>query len=259
MLKTVFENRKDLVKAVEEFTKQRAEYMYAPTFAFKVGDYTINKDGSITSDFEMDDLKEFLVEKGFIQQETEAETAEKKDLLVENKENQQENTDGIEFSIPLDGAKGKDIENFKNMLYSYQYLINKAMGMELLEISDTAPAGAVLDKTLVFEFSKGVRIESDNLIFTYPDIDGGEKLKAYMTLMCMAFSRAKENNRVQAKLQKPENEKYYMRVWLVRIGLGGKGGAETRKALMKNLKGHSAFRTEEEIEKAKEKYRQKKS
>jgi hypothetical protein len=74
----------------------------------------------------------------------------------------------------------------------------------------------------------------------------------------MAFSRAKENNRVQAKIQQPENEKYYMRVWLVRIGLGGKGGAETRKALMKNLKGHSAFRTEEEIEKAKEKYRQRK-
>lgn len=44
----------------------------------------------------------------------------------------------------------------------------------------------------------------------------------------------------------------------VSFGLGGKGGAETRKALLKNLKGHSAFRTEEELEKAKGKYRQKK-
>ena len=49
-----------------------------------------------------------------------------------------------------------------------------------------------------------------------------------------------------------ENEKYYMRVWLVRIGLGGKDGKETRKVFLSRLKGHTAFRTEEDKEKWKE-------
>ena len=36
-----------------------------------------------------------------------------------------------------------------------------------------------------------------------------------------------------------------MRIWLLRLGFGGKGGKEVRNLLLKNLKGHSAFRTEE--------------
>jgi hypothetical protein len=43
-----------------------------------------------------------------------------------------------------------------------------------------------------------------------------------------------------------------MRVWLVRIGLGGKDGKDTRKVFLSRLKGHTAFRTEEDKEKWKE-------
>lgn len=239
MLKTVFENRKELVKAVSDFTGENARYMGAPTFAYKVGVYTIDKDGVITSDSEMDKLKVFLVEKGFIQQES---------------------VDSIEFSILLDGADKQSIINFVNMLYSKQYLINRALQMAALSIHDSflkELEGKEFSEITNDEYS-GFRIENDCLVFNYPNIEGGEMLKAYMTLMCMAFSKAKESTRIQAKLTHPENEKYYMRCWLIRLGLGGKGGAETRKALLKNLKGHTAFRTEEDIEKAKEKYRQKK-
>lgn len=239
MLKTVFENRKDLVKAITEFTGENAKYMGAPTFAYKVGVYTIDKDGVITSDSEMDKLKCFLIEKGFIQQES---------------------FDSIEFSISIGDADKAAVINFVNMLYSKQYLINRALQMAALSIHDSflkELEGKDLSEITNDEYS-GFRIENDCLVFNYPNIEGGEMLKAYMTLMCMAFSKAKESTRVQAKLTQPENEKYYMRCWLIRLGLGGKGGAETRKALLKNLKGHSAFRTEEELEKAKEKYRQKK-
>lgn len=256
MLKTVFENRKNLVKAVSEFTGENAKYMGAPTFAYKVGVYTIDKDGVITSDSEMDRLKDFLVEKGFIQQEPEKEPK----LLVENKLNQQESIDSIEFSIPIGDADKTAVINFVNMLYSKQYLINRALQMAVLSIQESflkELESKELSEITNDEYS-GFRIENDCLVFNYPNIEGGEMLKTYMTLMCMAFSKAKESTRVQAKLTHPENEKYYMRCWLIRLGLGGKGGAETRKTLLKNLKGHTAFRTEEDIEKAKEKYRQKK-
>lgn len=256
MLKTVFENRKNLVKAVSEFTGENAEYMGAPTFSYKVGEYTINKDGVITSDTEMDKLKDFLTEKGFIQTDTEQEHR----LLGENNLNQQESVDSIEFSIPIGDADKAAVINFVNMLYSKQYLINRALQMAVLSIHESflkELESKELSKITNDEYS-GFRIENDCLVFNYPNIEGGEILKAYMTLMCMAFSKAKESTRVQAKLTHPENEKYYMRCWLIRLGLGGKGGAETRKTLLKNLKGHTAFRTEEDIEKAKEKYRQKK-
>lgn len=257
MLKTVFENRKDLVKAVSEFTGEDAKYMGAPTFAFKVGVYTIDKDGIITSDSEMDKLKDFLIEKGFIQQEPEQEPK----LLVENELKQQESIDSIEFSIPIGNADKTAVINFVNMLYSKQYLINRALQIAALSIHDNFLKefeSKELSEITNDEYS-GFRIENDCLIFNYPNTEGGEMLKAYMTLMCMAFAKAKESTRVQAKLTQPENEKYYMRCWLIRLGLGGKGGAETRKALLKNLKGHTAFRTEEDIEKAKEKYKQKKA
>ena len=68
---------------------------------------------------------------------------------------------------------------------------------------------------------------------------------------CMAKT-AKEAKRVSPKATIEENEKYYMRVWLVRIGLGGKDGKETRKVFLSRLKGHTAFRTEEDKEKWKE-------
>ena len=46
-----------------------------------------------------------------------------------------------------------------------------------------------------------------------------------------------------------ENEKYYMRAWLVSIGFGGSEGKETRSFFLKGLKGHTAFRTPEDAEK----------
>ena len=257
MLKTVFKNRKDLVKAVSEFTGTSAKYMGAPTFAYKVGEYTIDKDGNITADCEMESLKSFLAEKGLIQQETTQKTSQNQEMLIENEENQQ---DSVKFNIPLDGADKQSVINFVKTLYSKQYLINRALQMKVLNIQEgflQELENKELSDITNDEYS-GFKIENDCFIFDYPSL-GGKMFNAYMTLMCMAFSKAKKSTRVQAKLTKPENEKYYMRSWLIRLGLGGKGGAETRRALLKNLNGNSAFRTNEDREKVKAKYKQKKA
>ena len=49
-----------------------------------------------------------------------------------------------------------------------------------------------------------------------------------------------------------ENEKYYMRVWLVRLGLEGAEGKRVRKVMLKNLKGHTSFRTKADRERWRE-------
>jgi hypothetical protein len=60
---------------------------------------------------------------------------------------------------------------------------------------------------------------------------------------------AREQKRISPTETIEENEKYYMRVWLVRLGFDGKGCKETRKMLLENLKGHTAFRTEADRQK----------
>ena len=45
-----------------------------------------------------------------------------------------------------------------------------------------------------------------------------------------------------------QNEKYALRIWLTRLGMNGAEYKTTRKILMENLSGHSAFRTEAEKE-----------
>ena len=55
--------------------------------------------------------------------------------------------------------------------------------------------------------------------------------------------------RVQAKKVDETNEKYALRIWLVRLNLNGDECKEDRKILMEKLTGHTAFRTEAEKEK----------
>ena len=83
-----------------------------------------------------------------------------------------------------------------------------------------------------------------------------ESTISFAELTCMMAERAKEMKWINPAETIEANEKYYMRIWLIRLGLGGKGGKKTRDLLLKNLKGNTAFRTEEEKERAKERNRQ---
>ena len=65
------------------------------------------------------------------------------------------------------------------------------------------------------------------------------------------MKQAREQKRIDPEERIEENEKYYMRIWLLRIGFGGKDMKDSRNALMENLKGHSAFRTQADIDRAK--------
>ena len=66
------------------------------------------------------------------------------------------------------------------------------------------------------------------------------KLAAAMNRMAIT------QKRVQAKNVDDSNEKYALRIWLIRLGLNGDEFKADRKRLMANLTGHTAFRSEEE-------------
>ena len=83
-------------------------------------------------------------------------------------------------------------------------------------------------------------------LFAFADKGNAVKNRAMVELFAILISAARKAKRVQPAVKKPENEKYYFRSWLLRIGMGTKASHESRMALLKGLKGWSAFRTEEE-------------
>ena len=104
----------------------------------------------------------------------------------------------------------------------------------------------------------GIDFAEGRICFTAFPMDT-ERMQVFMDLVSRMADSAKEQHRVNPKETIEENEKYYMRVWLMRIGFGGRKGKEARTVLLRKLKGNSAFRTEEEVEKAKEKNKAKRA
>jgi hypothetical protein len=59
------ERRKELVKAISQITGLPAMYQKAPTFAFSIGDYTMDKAGTLTGVYD-DALVGALAKQGFV-------------------------------------------------------------------------------------------------------------------------------------------------------------------------------------------------
>lgn len=57
--------RKKLVEAISNFTQQKAEYQYTPTYAYKIGEYTVDKHGTLIAPNIPNDLITYLKRQGF--------------------------------------------------------------------------------------------------------------------------------------------------------------------------------------------------
>ena len=95
----------------------------------------------------------------------------------------------------------------------------------------------------------GITITPEGINFSsLPETADPDRLKAFTELTTMMNKQALDQKRIQAKAVKEENEKYSLRIWLTRLGMNGAEYKTTRKILMENLSGHSAFRTETDKE-----------
>lgn len=238
--KTTAENRKDLVKAMEEIIGVKSIYVGAPTFCYKVGDFTIGKDGSVETENERagKQMQSELIAKGLAEGEK----------------------DKLNIDILLEGFTTDSLKNFIYLIHSKQYLLEKAVGTRALWVSDTlveklrVREGMPLDETVQMlneDDVQGVVFTKERISFCgFPF--SIETANVYSRLVSAMVQMAKTQKRISPQQCVEENEKYYMRVWLIRLGFGGKDGKEVRNTLLANLKGHTAFRTEAEIERAKE-------
>ena len=101
----------------------------------------------------------------------------------------------------------------------------------------------------------GFEFDDGKVTLTYrAHQDEPERNMVYAMLTARILKAAKEATRVFPERQEPENEKYFARAWLIRIGYGGADSKAERLLLLKHLKGHSAFPNDDAADRHKEKY-----
>ena len=216
-------DRKELVKDISEILGEKAEYMRMPTCAYRVGDYTIAKDGTLTWEAAVTDAERLL----------QALTAK-----------------GWNYAIVIDTAAPEEpqpVITAKSDPNTYNFCI------ELPEETLTDAAGANLDRIIE---SKGsllrkalgaeqltYEIADGKVQFPWFHISGSpEEVTAYTQLITALVEMAKNSKRITAKERTVENEKYAFRCFLLRLGFIGDEYKASRIILLKNLNGNSAFR-----------------
>jgi hypothetical protein len=125
------------------------------------------------------------------------------------------------IEIPIDGLTDNAIKNLGEIISSKNRLIMKALGTDSLSVD-------VTDVKLRFPW------------FTLTGADG--EADAYSRFICALCDMAKTQTRVTAKERETGNDKFTMRLFLIRLGFIGPEYKTARKILLRNLTGNSAFR-----------------
>ena len=270
--------RKAMVKVIADTTGAKAEYKGMPTAAYGIDYFTVTRDGTLefsdrSDSEEVEAVLEALGAAGFegvgeaadevdeaLETPTEADTEPQKDETGDDDEDR----DAVELTVtlPMTRHTGMSLRNLINLIYTRSGLLNKALGTAFRVdeglVKTLQDDACVLTLDRFFETveayenqygkaANGLVIEPDKLTFsTLPETDDPAVLRTFTTLCSMMNKQAVTQQRIQAKTADADNEKYAMRIWLLRLGMNGPEHKEERRILMQRLSGHCAFRTEDD-------------
>lgn len=272
--------RKALAEALSEITFSEAAYAGAPTFAYRVGDYTVDKNGVIfypptLAQEAVALVVEKLKERGFTpegeaqadlpeedapaeipaetpdvapeaaalaQPEAEAmeaaEGAKTPDTAEEDEAasaDPDESTDTqkdtpavaeaednkLTVSIPRKTLTDDTLERLKLIVSNKEVLFKRAV------IADALPI-EVTEEEIAFPW------------FTLTGLDG--EAAAYAQFITALCQMASEQTRILDKPYDGDNDRFAMRIFMVRLGMKGTEFALARKLMMKHLTGNSGWR-----------------
>jgi len=213
--------RKDLVTAISEILNVPKKYLGIPSYAFQVGDYHIDREGTVTGEFNHTLFIE-LETRGFVYEGSGTEDDITLEIEFKIEPTAEPEPTELAIEIPLNGFAPETIDNLCKMVTAKEPLIKKALGAEGLPIRQ-------LGDRLSFPWFK---LETDS-----------ESIKAYTQFITQLCKTAKQKKRVTAKAHESfENEKFAMRVWLIGLGMVGDDFKTARKLLLQNLSGNGAWR-----------------
>ena len=211
------EQRKKMVEIVGRTLGVQPIYCGAPTFAYKVGTFEITRDGSIcfaddADETEVECVRTALREAGFAAEEEESEmtTAEA-----------DSNEDSLAVSLPRSSFTETALKTLDALLASKGHLIQKAFNIE-------KAAYTLTDDRITFAWFHG-EISEDTA-------------RAYTEFISKLCEMAQRQKRAVAKEKAVDNEKYAFRCFLLCLGMIGDDYKTSRKILLQNLTGSSAFK-----------------
>ena len=97
--------RKALVKAIAEELHTEARYLRTPTYAYEVGDFTVDRDGNIIGE-DFAPLRDFLLRNGYITEEPETATeVEAAEAPVEDAAAEPEEPAEAQAEVPVEDTE----------------------------------------------------------------------------------------------------------------------------------------------------------
>lgn len=267
--------RKALAQKIGELTGAEVKYLGVPSCGYQIDFFTLGKDAVLSfsdrSDTEIvEKVLTGLAEAGYASETVTPPEGTETDLDTEDEpaDEPEETTElpeplTTEISFPLSQHTVQSLMNLICMIHSRGALLSKATGGEFYV--DKSLADAILDdKTFrsiheliayIREWEetnpelKGIRFADDKLIFDgFGTATDAETVQTFTKLAAAMNKMAITQKRVQAKDVDDSNEKYALRIWLIRLGLNGADFKADRKRLMAPLSGHTAFRNDAERE-----------
>lgn len=269
--------RKALAQKIGELTGSEVKYLGVPSCAYEIDFFTLSKDAVLSfSDRSDTEIVEMVLDgladagydsetitppEGTDEADAEEDAPEESDTESEDKQNSGFPLNAS-ISFPLADHTAQSLTNLICMIHSRGPLLSKATG-----------GNFSADKSLADEIGKhefrsvheliafirewdetnppltGISFDSDKLTFDgFGQAADADHMQTFMKLAGAMNNMALTQQRVQAKDVDDSNEKYTLRVWLIRLGLNGKDCKADRKRLLENLSGHTAFRNDAERE-----------
>ena len=211
-------DRKRLVTTLSKITGVKAKYLGMPSMAYEVGDFIIDKNGTLeltdkAGGEEIESVAEHLLSEGFTPMEetkgTEAAQTADSGMF------------GLCISMPRNSFTDTALENVKAIIQVKGELIRHALRLDDLPI----------------------KISEEEVSFPwFEEMPSPEEVQAYTHFISALCEMARNQKRIMAKEKETPNEKYTFRCFLLRLGFIGKEYKEERKILLRNLTGSSAFK-----------------
>ena len=278
--------RKALAQKIAEIIGAEVEYLGVPSCAYQIDIFTLSKDAVLSftdrSDTEIvEKVLDGLAEAGYTSEtvtypagtETDSE-AELEDADADTEQETPDTetaadepeteTDGFPIAVtvafPLADHTVQSLTNLICMIHARGALLSKATCGNFSaskELVDAIAKNNMVDVPGMIAFLHGwestnapltgITFADDKLIFDgFGQAQDAAHVQAFTNLAAAMNGMAITQKRVQAKDVDDSNEKYAMRVWLVRIGFGGADHKTDRRILLEHLTGHTAFRNDEE-------------
>ena len=200
--------RKDLAIAVGELLNAEPVYQKAPSYAYNIGNgVVLDRENTLIfdSNANIEMVRKLLSE------------LEEKGFTVESL------PDKLTIQLPLDGFDEVALDNLHKLVNAKAELIQKALGVEYLPITQT-------DEAVCFPW------------FTFDT--PAEDITAYSQFISALCDMAKKQKRVLATEKSVDNEKYAFRCFLLRLGFIGDEYAEARRVLLRNLSGNGSWKSD---------------